>query len=112
MHSLKNNPWTKQSVAIYLTPERLGKLADYATAMKPSMTPSEAIYALIDTAAERDLEESVSLVQMKDQMATLLKHVKAQEKTIQECTLALQATGQALSSIENSMKTLTSEGDG
>ena len=109
MSSPENHLWAKQSVTIYLSPDRRGKLADYASCTTRQMTPAETIYALIDTASGRDIEENVSLMQIKNQLTALLSYVKAQENTIQECTLALQATSQTLGTMRDVMKNLISE---
>ncbi|RFB72941.1 MULTISPECIES: hypothetical protein [unclassified Herbaspirillum] len=106
MHSPKNNPWKKNAVSIHLSPQRRGKLADYATALSHPMTPSEAIYTLIDTAAERDNEEPGSLSRVKVEVDDLLAHMQTQAAMIQDCAKALYAVSQALISIEDTIRNL------
>ncbi|QDD65586.1 hypothetical protein EJD96_16175 [Herbaspirillum seropedicae] len=106
MNSPENHPWTKQSITIYLSPDRRGKLADYASCTTRQMTPAETIYALIDTASGRDIEEDVSHAQVKNQIAALHAHMKEQEKTIKECHQVLQAVNQVLASVNDLIQNL------
>ncbi|OWY31741.1 hypothetical protein [Herbaspirillum aquaticum] len=96
MSSHENNPWAKQAVTIYLSPDRRGKLADYASCADQQMTPAETIYALIDTASSRDIEEDVSLSEVKSELKNLRTHIDDQKKIIQECTHALHVVSQTL----------------
>jgi len=103
-----HQPWAKDSVSIHLSKSRRGKLADYATGGGKKMTPAEAIYALIDTASGQDIEESMTLSDMKIELMALRHHMNDQEKIIQECTQALHAVAHSFETIQTLIQRLKS----
>jgi len=101
MSSPDKNLWAKKTTTIYLSPDRRGRLADYASCTDQQMSPAETIYALIDTASVRDSEEFVSLSDVKAELNTLRNHMDEQKKIIRECTLALHAVFQSLEAMRD-----------